>query len=37
MKSIGRRWYLKAIYVLLTIAALVAASGAGHSWSGGGS
>jgi hypothetical protein len=35
MKSI-KRWYLKAIYVLLTIAALVTASGAMDSWSGGG-
>jgi hypothetical protein len=35
MKSIWRRWYLKAIYVLLTIAALVAASGAPEQWSGG--
>jgi hypothetical protein len=34
MKNIGRRWYLKAIYVLLTIAALVAASGAPASWGG---
>jgi hypothetical protein len=34
MKSIWRRWYLKAIYVLLTIAALVAASGAMDSWGG---
>jgi hypothetical protein len=29
-----RRWYLKAIYVLLTIAALVAASGAPAQWGG---
>lgn len=29
-----RRWYLKAIYVLLTIAALVAASGAPEAWGG---
>ena len=29
-----RRWYFKAIYVLLTIAALVAASGASDCWSG---
>lgn len=36
MKSIWRRWYLKAIYVLLTVAALVAASGAPDSWSSGG-
>ena len=35
MKSIWRRWYLKVIYVLLTIAVLVAASGAPHNWSGG--
>jgi hypothetical protein len=34
MKSIWRRWYLKAIYVLLTIAALVAASGAAQNWGG---
>ena len=32
MKSIWRKWYLQAIYVLLTIAALVAASGAGNNW-----
>jgi hypothetical protein len=32
MKSIGRGWYLKAIYVLLTITALVAASGAAQGW-----
>jgi hypothetical protein len=32
MKSNWRRWYLKAIYALLTIAALVAASGAGDCW-----
>jgi hypothetical protein len=32
MKSIWRRWYFKAIYALLTIAALVAASGAMDSW-----
>jgi hypothetical protein len=35
MKSIWRRWYLKAIYVLLTIAALVAASGAPDIWGSG--
>jgi hypothetical protein len=35
MKSIWRRWYLKAIYVLLTIAALVIASGAPQGWGGG--
>jgi hypothetical protein len=34
MNSIARRWYLKATYVLLTIVALVAASGAGHQWGG---
>jgi len=34
MKNIWRIWYLKAIYVLLTIAALVAASGAGQAWGG---
>ena len=36
MKSIWKRGYLKAIYVLLTIVALVAASGAGHQMGGGG-
>jgi hypothetical protein len=35
MKTIWKRWYIKAIYVLLTIAALVAASGAGHQWGSG--
>ena len=35
MKNIWKRWYLKAISVLLTIAALVAASGAPHCWGGG--
>ncbi len=35
MKNIWKRWYLKAIYVLLTIVALVAASGAPHCWGGG--
>jgi hypothetical protein len=35
MKNIWRTWYLKAIYVLLTITALVAASGAGQNWGGG--
>ncbi len=35
MKNIWRRWYLKSIYVLLTIVALVAASGAGHQMGGG--
>lgn len=30
-----KRWYLKAIYVLLTIAALVAVSGAPQNWGGG--
>lgn len=34
MKNIWKGWYLKAIYVLLTIAALVAASGAAQNWSG---
>ena len=34
MKSIWRRWYLKAVYVLLTIVTLVVASGAPQSWSG---
>jgi hypothetical protein len=32
MKNLVKRWYLKSIYVLLTIAALVAASGAMDSW-----
>jgi hypothetical protein len=32
MKNLVKRWYLKSIYVLLTIAALVAASGAPASW-----
>ena len=32
MKHIWKRWYLKAIYVLLTIVALVAASGAPDAW-----
>jgi hypothetical protein len=32
MKGIWRTWYLKAIYVLLTITALVAASGAPDQW-----
>jgi hypothetical protein len=32
MNNIARRWYLKAIYVLLTIVALVTASGAGTNW-----
>jgi hypothetical protein len=35
MKSIWKKWYLKAIYILLTIVALVAASGAPECWSGG--
>jgi hypothetical protein len=35
MKGIWREWHLKAIYVLLTIAALVAASGAPEAWGGG--
>lgn len=35
MKGIWREWYLKAIYVLLTIAALVAASGAPQAWGSG--
>lgn len=34
MKNNWKRWYLKAIYVLLTVAALVAASGAGDHWGG---
>jgi hypothetical protein len=35
MKNIWQRWYLKAIYVLLTITALVAASGAPQAFGGG--
>jgi hypothetical protein len=35
MKTIWKRWYLKAIYVLLTIADLVAASGAPNCWGSG--
>jgi hypothetical protein len=35
MKSIWKSWYLKAIYVLLTITALVAASGAPEAFGGG--
>jgi hypothetical protein len=34
MKTIWKRWYFKAIYVLLTITALVAVSGAGTQWGG---
>jgi hypothetical protein len=36
MKNIWKRGYLKVIYVLLTIAALVAASGAPQCWGSGG-
>lgn len=35
MKSILRRWYFRAIYMLLAIAALVAASGAPQAFGGG--